>query len=411
MKKIIVYLLIISTFTFSVNADISSVASTSINSRVATEYYSDDLYSEPADFAATVPINSVPQVKAKSTILMEQSTGKVLCENNADEKLPPASVTKIMTLLLVTEAIDNGKINLNDKVTTSEHAASMGGSQIWLEVGETMTVDELLKAAAVASANDASVSLAEYVAGSEEGFVASMNERAKQLGMKNTCFKNACGLDEEGHYTSARDIAIMSKELLSHDTIKKYTSLWMDSLREGKTELVNTNKLVRFYLGATGLKTGTTDKAGCCLAASAKRDNMELIAVVLNAENSNERFTGAKKLLDYGFANYSIATPKADTSQISEIKVNNGVKSTAKIEVEEIKPILLKKEEQSKIKSEIIINDSVDAPMEQGTQVGKLIFSVENKLICEFKIKLSENIEKISWSFSFCKLISSIFAL
>ena len=207
-------------------------------------------------------MNSVPEIKAKSLVLMEASTGEVLYENNSNEKLSPASVTKIMTLLLVIEAIDNGTISLSDIVTTSDHAASMGGSQIWLKPGEEMTVDELLKAAAVGSANDASVALAEYIAGSEEGFVALMNERAAELQMKNTCFKNACGLDEEGHYTSANDIALMSKELLGHDTIKKYTTIWMDSLREGKTELVNTNKLVRFYQGATGLKTGTTDKAG-----------------------------------------------------------------------------------------------------------------------------------------------------
>ena len=262
MKKIIAIICAVIIFSFTVYADtaenVDAVSASSSN--LATEYYSSDLFSEPTDFAATVPMNSVPEIKAKSLVLMEASTGEVLYENNSNEKLSPASVTKIMTLLLVIEAVDNGTISLSDIVTTSDHAASMGGSQIWLKPGEEMTVDELLKAAAVGSANDASVALAEYIAGSEEGFVALMNERAAELQMKNTCFKNACGLDEDGHYTSANDIALMSKELLSHDTIKKYTTIWMDSLREGKTELVNTNKLVRFYQGATGLKTGTTDK-------------------------------------------------------------------------------------------------------------------------------------------------------
>ena len=288
---------------------------------IVTEYYSVDIYDDTVTASATIPMSTAPEIAAKSVILMECSTGKVLYENNADESLSPASITKIMTMLLIAEYLDNGNLLLTDKVTASEHAVSMGGSQIWLEVGEQMTVEELLKAVAVGSANDASVALAEHIAGSEEGFVGMMNEKAQTLNMTNTVFKNACGLDEDGHITSARDVAIMSCELLKHDIIKQFTTIWMDSLRDGSTELVNTNKLVRFYSGATGLKTGTTDNAGCCLSASAKRDGMEIVAVVMNAESSNERFTGAKKLLDYGFANWCLSKPEFDESSIKSIKI------------------------------------------------------------------------------------------
>ncbi|MBQ2135263.1 MAG: D-alanyl-D-alanine carboxypeptidase, partial [Clostridia bacterium] len=243
-------------------------------------------------------------IKAKSVILMEVNTGKILYEDNADEALPPASITKIMSLLLVMEAIDRGDFDLQTVISASEHACSMGGSQIWLEPGESMEVDSLLKAAVIASANDATVALGEAVAGSEEGFVALMNERAKELGMINTNFVNCTGLDAEGHLTSAHDVAIMSCELIKHDLIKDYSTVWMDTLRNGESELVNTNKLVRFYEGTTGLKTGTTSTAGYCLSATAQRNGMELAAVVMGGDTSNDRFGGAKKLLDYGFANY-----------------------------------------------------------------------------------------------------------
>ncbi|MBR6741803.1 MAG: D-alanyl-D-alanine carboxypeptidase, partial [Clostridia bacterium] len=243
-------------------------------------------------------------IKAKSAILLEPYTGKILYEQNSDEKLAPASITKIMPLLLVMEALKRGDISLETAVYASEHACSMGGSQIWLEPGEGMTVDELLKATVIASANDACVVLGELLAGSEEGFVALMNKRAKELGMNNTNFVNCTGLDADEHYTTAHDVAIMSAELIKHPLIKKYSTVWMDSLRNGESELVNTNKLVRFYKGTTGLKTGTTSKAGYCLSATAMRDGMELVAVVLSGESSDLRFSGAKKLLDYGFANY-----------------------------------------------------------------------------------------------------------
>ncbi|MBQ2676217.1 MAG: D-alanyl-D-alanine carboxypeptidase [Clostridia bacterium] len=394
-------------FGFSVSADMIET----VNGVIVTEYYTDDIFEEPTVSAATIPMNTPPTVKAKSTVLMEASTGKILTQTNAHEKLEPASITKIMTLLLVTEAIDNGKISVNDVVTTSEHAASMGGSQIWLEPGETMTVDQMLKAAAVGSANDASVALAEHIAGSEEGFVALMNARAKELGMNDTTFKNACGLDEEGHLTSAHDVAVMSRELILHDTIKKYTTIWMDSLRGGQTQLVNTNKLVRYYLGATGLKTGTTSKAGFCVSATAKRDGMELIAVVMGGESSNERFAGAKKLLDYGFANWSITKPNFDASTVNNIKVVKGVKPTAAVEVDTVKNQLIKKGDAKGITVDVIMNEFVDAPVKEGTQVGKVVIKLNGEAIDECKIYTTENIDKITWGFSFIKLVNALFCV
>ena len=248
--------------------------------------------------------NTTPvEIKAKAAVLMDASTGKVLMKYNENEKLYPASVTKIMPLLLVCEAIDDGRISLGDVVTVSGSASSKGGSQIWLKEGEQMTVDELLKATAVYSANDACTALGEYIAGSDEAFVNLLNERASQLGMTSTHFENCTGLDDttENHLTTALDVAVMSRELLKHDLITNYTTIWMDSLRNGQTELVNTNKLVRFYEGTTGLKTGTTSKAGCCVSASAMRDGTHLIAVVMGSENSSDRFETAKAMLNWGF--------------------------------------------------------------------------------------------------------------
>lgn len=411
LKKVLYFILVLSLLTTTVSADINFSQKAVEVSGVATEYYSSDLFSEPTDFAATVPMKSIPEIKAKSYILMEKSSGEVICENNSDEKLSPASITKIMTLLLVVEAIDSGKISLSDVVSTSEHAASMGGSQIWLEVGEEMTVDELLKATAVASANDASVALAEFVAGSEDAFVGLMNDCAKKLGMKNTVFKNACGLDEEGHYSSARDVAIMSKELLKHDTIKKYTNIWQDSLRNGKTELVNTNKLVRFYQGTTGLKTGTTNKAGFCLAASAMRDGVELISVVMGAENSNDRFNSAKNLLNFGFANYTIFTPTVDAAKIATIPVVKGEQNQVEIESEPIKEVLIKKGSEKGIITEITLENEIEAPVAENKEVGKITIKSGEKTIGEYKIYTINSVERISWPFSFKKIVNLLFSL
>lgn len=388
-------------------ADITNDAR-AVSGNIVTEYYSDDLTDEIESVAA-IPMSSPPEINAKSVILMEQSTGKVLYENNADEQLPPASITKIMTMVLICEALDSGALKMTDVVTTSEHAASMGGSQIWLEPKETMNVKDLVKAVAIGSANDASVALAEHIAGSEEGFVTMMNEKANQLGMKNTVFKNACGLDADGHLSTARDVALMSRELLKHDVIREFTSTWMDSLRGGETQLVNTNKLVRFYLGATGLKTGTTDKAGSCLSASAKRDNMELIAVVMGAADSKERFAGAKKLLDYGFANWKITTPTVDKSSISTLPVKMGQKETVKLIIDEISPELIRNGEKSSIKSVVELPESVEAPIVKGEQIGKLKIMNGDKLLSEYAIYAAEDVERVNFGYTFSRLISKLF--
>ncbi|MFQ7854198.1 MAG: D-alanyl-D-alanine carboxypeptidase family protein [Flavonifractor plautii] len=247
-------------------------------------------------------VSGAPTVDAAAAVLMEKETGAILYEQNAHDKLEPASVTKVMTLLLVLEAIDDGRLALDDMVTVSAHAASMGGSQVYLKEGEQMSVDDMLKAVAVVSGNDAAVALAEHLAGSEEGFVEQMNQRAAELGMADTCFVNCTGLPAAGHLTSAHDIAVMSRALIQHPKIRDYTTIWMDSIRGGQFQLANTNKLVRFYEGATGLKTGSTDAAGYCLSATAERDGMELIAVVLKAKTSEQRFESAKSLLNFGFA-------------------------------------------------------------------------------------------------------------
>ena len=259
---------------------------------------------------------SEEEVKAPAAVLMEAQTGRVLYEKNPHEKRPCASITKVMTLLLVMEALDAGKISLTDTVTTSAHAASMGGSDIWLKEGETMSVDDMLKATVVASANDAAVALAEYVAGSEEDFLRQMNEKAQELGMADTTFKNCNGLDEEGHLTSAYDVAVMSRELMKHKKIFDYTMIWIDYVRDGQTQLVNTNKLIKSYKGITGLKTGTTGQAGSCISATAERDGVQLIAVVLGAANTKDRFSAASTLLDYGFANWSVATRRRRQLQV-----------------------------------------------------------------------------------------------
>ena len=355
-------------FSVPVLADGSGVAS----ARLVTEYYSDDLTAKPDDaavLAAAAPAD-FSALKAKSYVLMERETGRVLAAGHETDELAPASITKIMSLLLVMEALDSGKLQLTQTVTCSEHAASMGGSQIWLEPGETMTVDDLLKAVAVGSANDATVALAEEVAGSEENFVSQMNETAKALGMKNTNFVNCSGLDGEGQFTSAMDIALMSRELLKHETIRNYTTIWMDSLRNGATQLVNTNKLVRFYDGATGLKTGTTDQAGCCLAATAERDGMELIAVVMGCPTSNDRFASAKALLNYGFANYEYLTVPLEMGEQDSLAVTHGTEQSVSLSLPENVCILVEKGKHE-TKVTLQLPQTVKAPVMAGEVLGR----------------------------------------
>lgn len=361
----------------------------------------------------TQPVTTITEdfpmkLSSKSAILMDTVTGKVLIEKNAYEELPPASVTKIMSLLLVMEAIEDGKISLTDTVTVSETAAKKGGSQIWLEVGETMTVDELLKATVVASANDACTALGEFVAGSETAFITMMNERASQLGLSNTNFENCTGLDDttDNHYTSAYDIAIMSAELIKYDLIIEYSTIWMDYLRNGATELVNTNKLIRTYDGITGLKTGTTSKAGCCVSATATRGNTSYVAVVLGANNSAERFADAKALLDWGFANYEIFTPQIDNALINELSVINGVKQNFVPVCEKTESLLIPKGQGVNVVQKIELPEDVAAPIEKGQVVGKIRFLLSDNEICSFKLYSEFEIEKMTFSHGMKKLLS-----
>ena len=335
-------------------------------------------------------------VNAKSAVLMDATTGQVLYAANENERLYPASVTKIMPLLLFMEALDEGKISLTDVVTASPVAASKGGSQIWLKEGEQMTVDELLRATAIASANDACTALGEHIAGSEEAFVQLMNKRAEELGMKNTNFVNCSGLDDDTteHLTTAYDIALMSKELLSHDRIKTYTTVWMDTLRDGATQLTNTNKLVRFYNGTTGLKTGTTDKAGYCLSASAERDGLHLIAVILGAESSDDRFEGAKALLNWGFANYETVTPDMKNVEIPEVKVLRGINKAIIPKVQGVKAVTLKKGDKEKIEYAVEICEDVSAPVEKNQLLGKVTVKAGDNVIGEYGLIADEAVRK-----------------
>lgn len=338
-----------------------------------------------------------PDVKAKAAVLMDALTGKVLWAKNEHESLYPASVTKIMPLLLFMEAIDSGKIKYDDKATCSPEAASKGGSQIWLKDGETMTVDELLKAVAVASANDACCALGEFIAGSEEGFVSMMNKRAKELGMENTNFDNCSGLDDDTdtHKSSAYDIALMARELLKHEDIQKYSTIWMDSLRDGATQLVNTNKLVRFYKGTTGLKTGTTAKAGKCLCASAKRDSMHLIAVVMGCQSSDERFSSAKALLNYGFANYETVKLTFDRNLITDVNVIKGVKRTVTPQFKETPSVTVKKGDGENIVTDISLTTEVAAPVEKNQVLGTVEFKLHDELLSRSELYCGEKIEKL----------------
>lgn len=346
---------------------------------------------------------------SKSSILMCADTGDIIYENNAYEHLSPASVTKVMSMLLILEALESGKISLSDEVVTSKNAVAMGGSQIWLEEGEKMTVDELFKAVAVASANDACTALAEYIAGSTTSFVSMMNERAKELGLENTNFENCTGLDDTAtnHYSCAYDIAVISREVMQHELIKNYTTIWLDYLRNGETELNNTNKLVNMYNGITGLKTGTTSKAGFCVCATAERDGMSFISVVLGADTSEDRFTSASNMLDYGFANYQIIVPEIDETQISTVKVINGIEKSVMPIYDETDKILVKKGGED-ITYEYKTEPSVSAPVKSGDKLGEIIIKSGNETIRTVKLYSGKNIDKISFSYVFKEMLSNI---
>ena len=330
-----------------------------------------------------------------SAILIEQNSGQVLYSYNIHEKLHPASVTKIMSILLIMESLDSGKISLTDEVPCSENAASMGGSQIWLDPRETLTVDEMLKAICVNSANDCVVAMAEYIAGSEEAFVQMMNDKAQELGMTDTTFKNCHGLDEEGHLTSSYDIALMSRELLkNHPSVTKYTTIWMDSLRDGKSQLSNTNKLIKNYKGATGLKTGSTSLALYNLSASATRDNLSLIAVVMKAPSTKIRFENATKLLDYGFNTFSYKEFGKKGDVVKTVSVNKGIKDTVEAVLEEDCGTLLKKGDDKNVEQVLDLEDTISAPIKKGQKLGEISFSLNGELLYSVNIVANEDVEK-----------------
>ena len=349
------------------------------------------------------------KINVKSSILMSLDTGDVIKQNNAYEHLSPASVTKLMSILLILEAIDSGKIKLTDEVTATENAVSKGGSQIWLEVGEKMTVNDLFKAVVIASANDACTLLGEYVAGSDSAFVDMMNKRVETLGLKNSHFENCTGLDDEvtNHYSCAYDLAVIAKEVMKHKLILKYSTVWLDSLRNGKTELNNTNKMINKYNGMTGLKTGTTSNAGFCLCATATRDGISFVSVVLGAQTSDERFALTQELLDYGFANYKLDNIKIDNSKLKTVKVKNGVDKSITPKCELNKKLLLPKN-SDKITYEYSFLDEVKAPVKKGDKLGVMTVYSGNKKISSIELKSDKNIKSVTFLYIFKKMFNNI---
>lgn len=349
------------------------------------------------------------KLNVKSSILMSLDTGDVIKQNNAYEHLSPASVTKLMSILLILEAIDSGKIKLTDEVAATENAVSKGGSQIWLEVGEKMTVNDLFKAVVIASANDACTLLGEYVAGSDSAFVDMMNKRVETLGLKNSHFENCTGLDDEvtNHYSCAYDLAVIAKEVMKHKLILKYSTVWLDSLRNGKTELNNTNKMINKYNGMTGLKTGTTSNAGFCLCATATRDGISFVSVVLGAQTSDERFAVTQELLDYGFANYKLDNIKIDNSKLKTVKVKNGVDKSITPKCELNKKLLLPKN-SDKITYEYSFLDEVKAPVKKGDKLGVITVYSGNKKISSIELKSDKNIKSVTFLYIFKKMFNNI---
>ena len=351
---------------------------------------------------------SALEVGGKSAVLMDAATGTILFEQNAHEALAPASVTKVMTMLLIMEAIDDGTIRWEDTVTTSEAAAAKGGSQVYLKVGETMTVTDMLKSIAVSSANDCACAMAEHIAGSEAAFVERMNARAEELGMKDTHFVNCTGLDDseeaKAHRTSAHDIAVMSRQLLAnHPDIKKFTTIWMDSVRNGAFGLSNTNKMIRFYDGATGLKTGFTSGAGYCLSASALRDGMELIAVVMGAESSQIRFQSCKAMLDHGFANYALIDP--DLCEAGEVPVTLGRAMSVQPRMEGSATVLIDKNQRSSVTTDIQLEESLPAPVSQGQRIGTMTVRSGAQILKEIPLVAAEGVERLTYGNIFLQVL------
>lgn len=347
------------------------------------------------------------ELPAPAAVLMEFDSGEVLYEKNAHEIRACASITKVMTLLLVFEAIDSGVLHYDDMLTASAHASGMGGSDIWLKEGEQMSVDDLIKACVVMSANDAAVVLAEAVAGTEEAFVARMNERAAELGMADTTFKNCNGLDEEGHLTSAYDVAVMSRALMQHEKIFDYTLIWIDYVRGGETQLVNTNKLVRSYNGIKGLKTGTTSAAGSCISAAAERNGITLIGVILGAENTNDRFSAASTLLDYGFANWKLAVP--EMPELSELPVTGGMTDSVTPEAATPSGVLVPVSGQGELRTELELPETVEAPVQAGQRLGTLRVTLNGETVEEIPVTAANGAEAITFASAFRYLLNHFF--
>jgi len=350
------------------------------------------------------------EIAARAAVLMDAATGEVLMAYNEHQRLYPASVTKVMTLLLVAEALAGGKLCLTDEITVSTTASGKGGSQIWLREGESMLVEDLLKAIAIYSANDASVALAEAIAGSEEGFVALMNERAAELGMVNTNFENSTGLDDttENHLTTAYDIALMSRELLQHSEVVAYSTIWMDSLRDGETELVNTNRLVRFFEGATGLKTGTTSRAGCCISATAMREDTHLIAVVLGSDNSNDRFDTAKRMLNWGFANYSTVTPEIEANLITPVRVLHGEDRYITPVLPGGMPILVPRGSEDELQQNIELALDVQAPVVEGQVLGRITVVLDDEVVGEYTLTAPRAVQELRFVLMLQRLLGAL---
>lgn len=363
--------------------------------------YWEDLGRDEAVTVSADAGQSALNLDCKAAILMEPLTGQVLYEKNPDQRLPEASITKVMTVLLTLEALDSGRIAWEDTATCSAHAASMGGSQIWLEEGEQMTVRELLKATMVGSANDASVVLAEYIAGSHESFVALMNQRAVELGLDGTAYKNCTGLDAEGHLTTARDVALVSAELMRHEEVFEFSTIWMDSLRNGEMQLTNTNKLVRTYDGITGLKTGTTSQAGCCVVATAEREGMPLIAVIMGAPNSKIRFSCASRLLDFGFANYSLLDMSTIPVETPVIPVLKGMEKELPTQVSMEGWALVPKGRTGDVQVEVAAAPDVTAPVETGQTVGSVTLTLDGQLIGQRDILTACGTEAVTFGNAF----------
>ena len=400
------YLLII-IFSVLLSFTIISLSYDTSSSYIWSTDYSSSLETSASllPISSNIEDNNSLNLESGAAILIEQSSGQVLYAHNAHEQLRPASVTKVMSILLIMEQLDSGKLSYTDQIPCSENARSMGGSQIWLDTKETLTVVEMLKAICVVSANDCVVAMAEHIAGSEEAFVQMMNDKAKELGMNDTTFKNCHGIDEDGHVTSAYDIALMSRELLSkHPNITKYTTIWMDSLRDGKSQLVNTNKLIRTYKGITGLKTGSTSLALYNLSASATRDNLSLIAVIMKAPSTKVRFAEASKLLDYGFNNFSFKSFGNKNDVIKTVSVNKGIKNSVNAILEDDAGTLIEKGKESQISQEVTISDNISAPIKKGEKIGEVTFSLNGNILSSVNLVASSDVPQIT-IFSMCKRV------